>query len=361
MSIYNRLFASLRFVSVRIFLAVSCLIPSAYAQDAQNAKVGNSAVVLMYHRFGDDRYPSTNIRMDQFKAHLEELARDKYTVLPLEVIIAHQKSGIALPDRTIGITMDDGYKSIYDNAWPLLKQAGLPFTVFVSTDAIDQGLEDMMSWDQLRDLAANGVTIAAHTGSHLHMPNHTEFRRLKDVQRSARRIKEELGEVSPLFAYPYGEASLAIKQQIKDAGFQVAFGQHSGAFGPDDDRYYLPRFSLNERFGDMGRFITAVNALPLPVTDITPEDMFFGPGSDNSNPPAIGFTMTKNLTRISELSCFLSHEGKARVESIGDVRFEVRVETPFTRGRTRLNCTLPGAGENSGRWHWFGLIYYLPR
>ncbi|MBT4890969.1 MAG: polysaccharide deacetylase family protein [Rhodospirillales bacterium] len=333
--------------------------PQAQAQDAEDA-LANSAVVLMYHRFGDDRFPSTNIRLEQFQNHLSELANDKYNILALKDIIARQERGETLPDRAIGITMDDGYATIYDVAWPLLKKAGFPFTVFISTDAIDRGLADMMSWDQLREMAASGVTIAAHTGSHLHMPKHSITRTSDEIIRSARRLEEELGTKPTLFAYPYGEVSLAIKRQVAKAGFMAAFGQHSGAFAPSDDRFYLPRFSLNERFGDMGRFITASNALPLPLNDITPEDVYLGriEGAAN-NPPAMGFTLAQAMPRIDELGCFLSHEGKGVIQSIGDVRFEVRVETPFPKGRTRLNCTLPGSGKNAGRWHWFGQIYYL--
>ncbi len=116
---------------------------------------------------------------------------------------------------------------------------------------------------------------------------------------------------------------------------------------------------MNERYGDIGRFKTAVNALPLPVSEITPENIYLNENNTTDNPPAIGFTLSGKIARINELSCFLSHEGKARVESIGDVRFEIRVETPFPAGRTRLNCTLPGAGKYAGRWHWFGQMYYL--
>ncbi len=318
------------------------------------------AVVLMYHRFGDDRFPSTNIRMDQFSDHLAELAHEKYTVLSLSEIITRQQAGEDLPDRTIGISMDDGYKTIYDNAWPLLKEAGFTFTVFVSTDAIDGENANMMSWDNLREMAASGVTIAPHTGSHLHLPLYGPLKAAEDIERSKRRIKEELGTVPPLFAYPYGETSTAIRQLVIEAGFDVAFGQHSGAFSARDDRFYLPRFALNERYGDMGRFKTAVNALPLPVSDITPEDVFLDGKNNANNPPAIGFTLTQPMERLAQLSCFLSHEGKADIQSIGDIRFEVRVETPFPKGRTRLNCTLPATGKDAGRWHWFGQIYYLP-
>lgn len=348
-------------LALQLILAALLTTQTATAQTATPTSAENtesSAVVLMYHRFGDDRFPATNIRMDQLREHIKELGDKKYTVLPVEQIISRLQNGPALPDRTIGITIDDGYKSIYDNAWPLFKEAGLTFTVFISTDAIDQGYDDMMTWDQLREMAAQGITIAAHGRSHLHMPPYSAQRTAQEISHSADRIRAEIGTLSSVFAYPYGETSQVIIQQVKDAGFAASFGQHSGAFNRDDDFYYLPRFSLNERFGDMGRFTTAINALPLPVRDITPQDVFLDSRKDMANPPAIGFTLDRELPRMGQLSCFLSHEGKAKIERLGGVRIEVRVDTPFPKGRTRLNCTLPGSGVNAGRWHWFGQLYY---
>lgn len=319
------------------------------------AVAGNSAVVLMYHRFGDSEYPLTNITLEQFEAHIAELKSGGFHVLPVAEIIRRQQAGEELPDRTIGITVDDAYENVYTEAWPRLREAGFPFTLFVSTDPIDRGYDDMMSWDQVKDLAANGVTIGAHTASHLHMPAHSPERAHDEIQRSNARFHEELGSVPTLFAYPYGESGSTMKKIVRDAGYVAALGQHSGAFDASHDLFDLPRFPLNEKYGDMGRFKTAVNALSIPVTDLTPEDTVVG----NENPPAMGFTLLEPMKRASEISCFLSHEGKAAIENLGDVRFEVRVETPFAPGRTRLNCTMPGWGENAGRWHWFGRQFYV--
>ena len=115
----------------------------------------------------------------------------------------------------------------------------------------------------------------------------------------------------------------------------------------------LPRFAMNEDYGDMGRFRLAVNALPLPVTDVTPADPLVGA----ANPPAMGFTVAGDIKGLDRLSCFMSHEGRARLERLGERRFEVRVAKPFPKGRTRLNCTMPA---EDGRWRWFGRQFYIP-
>lgn len=314
-----------------------------------------SAVVVMYHRFGETDYPTTNIRLDQVDAHLTELTSGKYHVMSLPEIVATLEAGRKLPDRTVGISIDDAYLSVYEQAWPRLRKAGLPFTLFVATDSIDRGLGGYMTWDQLREMKAGGVTIGSQTATHLHMAAASAADNRADLEKSNRRFVEELGERPKLFAYPYGEASLAVETLVKDEGFEAAFGQHSGVIHPSLGFFYLPRFAMNETFGDIGRFRLAVNALPLPVTDVTPRDHLVG----QPNPPAMGFTLLDDkLSGLDRLACFSSHEGRARVERLGDIRVEVRVNKPFPRGRTRINCTAP-AGD--GRWRWFGRQFYVRR
>lgn len=320
---------------------------------AAEPTAGSNAVVIMYHRFGESRYPSTNVTMEQFEAHLGELKSGGYRVLPLPDIIKALKRGHPLPERTVGISIDDAYLSVYTEAWPRLKAAGLPFTVFVATDPVDQRTPNFLTWSQIREMAEAGVTIGGHTGSHLHMPKASRQRNLDELARSKKRYREMLGQTPEIFAYPYGETSLMIQAMAKDSGFIAAFGQHSGAFDATTEMFDLPRFAMNENYAGMARFRLAVNALALPVTDITPADPFI----DANNPPAMGFTMTRDLKGLARLSCFTSHAGRARLERLGQRRIEVRVETPFPKGRTRMNCTLPGADN---RWHWFGRQFYRP-
>lgn len=317
------------------------------------ATAGDSASVVMYHRFGDDRYPTTSIRLEQFEAHLKELQQDKYTVLPLTEIIARLESGEALPDRTVGLSIDDAFLSVFEQAWPRLRESGLPFTLFVSTDPVDQGKADYMNWDQIREMADGGAAIGHHAAAHLSLAKAGPERARREIEKASARFQKELGSVPTIFAYPYGEASLAVEDVVKTAGFKAAFGQHSGAFDATAERFYLPRFSLNERFGDLPRLKLAANALPLPVTDLTPADPTLTTGP---NPPAIGFTVARGVRGLSALSCFSSVEGKVELIRL-DRRVEVRPTKAFPKGRTRINCTLP-AGD--GRWHWLGVQYYRP-
>ena len=151
------------------FLAWLGLAASVFLSCLGQSHAADHAAVLMYHRFGEDKYPSTNIRLDQFDSHLEKLANDNYTVLSLTKIIRHLQDGTELPDRTVAITIDDAYLSVFNEAWPRLRAKGFPFTVFVATDPLDNEHPNYMSWDQLRQLQANGVDIGSQTKTHPHI------------------------------------------------------------------------------------------------------------------------------------------------------------------------------------------------
>lgn len=313
----------------------------------------NSAVVIMYHRFGEEQLPTTNIRIDQFEAHIAELASGPYNVLPLEDVTLALKDGTPLPDRTVAITVDDAFLSVYTEAWPRLRDAGLPFTVFVSTDPIDERRSAYMSWDQRRELVAAGVSIGNHTASHLHMADSSPEQNAAAIARSRERFRAELGMDPVLFAYPYGEASLEVREFVVKTGFQIAFGQHSGVAYAGHDPMYLPRFSLNESFGEMDRFRLIVNALSLPVSDITPADMML-----ENDHPVFGFTADPGLDDLSRMTCFVSGQTHpATIRRRGDARYEVVTEDALRPGRTRFNCTVR---TKDGRWRWFGRQYYLP-
>ena len=317
------------------------------------AEAASSASIIMYHRFGETEFPTTSVTLEQLEAHIAELKSAKYSVLPLGQIVDRLIAGDSLPERAVAITIDDAYRSTYTEAWPRFRAAGLPITVFVATSHIDQGSSRRLTWGQLREMAAAGVTIGQHSVTHLHMPTATPDQNRREITDATRRFSEELGLKPDIFAYPYGETSLAVVETVRAEGFKAAFGQHSGVAGSSGDMFYLPRFAMNEKYGGIERLRLALNALPLPVIDVTPRDPFIG----LTNPPAMGFTINGEIGGLDRITCFTSHAGKARLERLGKNRFEIRSETPFPRGRTRLNCT-QSAGD--GRWRWYGRQFFRP-
>ncbi len=322
---------------------------------AISARAADSAVVVMYHRFGENDNPATNIRIDQFEAHVRELTSGRRTVLGVPEILAALREGEALPDHAVAITIDDAYRSVYTEAWPRLRAAELPFTLFVATDDVDRKSEAYMTWDQIRELKQAGVTIAGHTASHLRMATAAPARNVEELARSAARFQAELGAVPELFAYPYGVYSFALRDKIAEAGYTAAFGQQSGVLHKDADKYFLPRFSMSEAYGGVARFRLAVDALPLRVRDVTPADPLL---TKANNPPFFGFTVFgAAVDGLNALKCYAA-QGRARIDRIGRSRIEVRFERSFSTGRARINCTMPAA---KGRWRWYGMQFYVPQ
>lgn len=313
----------------------------------------DSAVVLMYHRFGEDRYPSTSIRIDQFEAQLQHLKEQNYAVVALATVLDAMNGGSDLPERAVVITIDDAYRSVYGVAYPRLREYGFPFTVFVNTDAVDERKAAYMTWEQMREMAKHGASYANHGASHTSLieirDGETDDDRLErvrtDVEKGWRRLTEELAPLPGAFAYPYGEYDTATAVLLRDLGY-ISFGQQSGAVGPYSDRRALPRFPMAESYGDMSQFRTKVASVPLPVTSVDPWDPVVFTTS-----PSVAISLAPSDGRLGELACFVSGQGRVRVDWQEQYRrFAVGPESPLGGGRQRVNCTAP---RNDGRYLWF--------
>lgn len=324
---------------MRRLLLAACLIAAATAPAAAQT----DARVLMYHRFGEDSIPSTNIRLDQLRAHLEALKGRP--VLPLPEVVAALKDGRPLPDGAVAITVDDGYASVFEAGWPMLKAAGVPFTVFVATEPV--GKHGYMTWDQIRALRDAGVTIGLHSDTHPHLPELSPAEQRADLERSLAAFARELGERPTLLAWPYGEADASAIAIARDLGFAAAFGQHSGVVVTGEPTFYLPRFALNEHYGTPERFAMVSRALPLPATDIVPQDP--------TQAGTYAFTVTSDVA-LDRLTCF-GPDGERAPTTIDGRRVTVTLKQALPPGRARVNCTMPGP---NGRWYWRGTLFTVP-
>ncbi len=322
------------------------------------------AAVLLYHRFGEDRYPSTSVELGLFEAQLELLEREGFQVWPLERILEALAGAEPLPDKVVAITVDDAYRSVATEAFPRLRRRGWPFTVFVATDGVDRGYRALMDWKTMRRLARAGVRFANHSASHAHLlrrrPGEDEgawrARVRADILRAQRRLAEELGQAQgpppALFAYPYGEYDEALAEVVAELGL-TAFGQQSGPVGPWSDRRALPRFAIGGRFAAPEAFRTRVLSLPLPVQAAVP----WSPVTHMLR-PTLQLTLdeeavTRHGVRLAELRCYASDQGAITVRWLGQrpPRLEVRAREPLPLGRSRYNCTAPSPWP--GRWYWF--------
>ena len=338
-----------KYILLQILKSISLFFLILSSVEASNIK--NSATVFMYHKFGVSKYPSTSVTIDQIESHINELLQEKYNILPLELIVDTIINDGKLPDNTIGISIDDADKSFFDVGWPLFKENNIPVTLFVTTGTIVDNSKNYINWSQIRKLRSEGVTIGAHSHTHSHMPDLTIEEVRKEIELSNKIFLKELGEIPSLFAFPYGETNTEIMELIKEYKFKVAFGQHSGIINETSNMYYLPRFSLNEKYGEIDRVKFAASSKGLGVYDFIPSDP-----SITENPPFIGFSLLdEKLTK--SLNCFI-FDMKGQVER--DIfkfneRIEIRLSRELSKGRSRMNCT---AKDSKGKWRWFGHQFY---
>jgi len=316
------------------------------------ANIKNSATVFMYHKFGVSKYPSTSVTIDQLNDHINELIKDKYNILSLDYIVDTIINDGQLPINTIGISVDDADKSFFEVGWPLFKENNIPVTLFVTTGTIANNNKSYLNWDQIRMLRDEGVTIGAHSHTHAHMPDLNIEDVKKEIELSNKIFLKELGMIPNLFAFPYGETNSEIINLIKDYKFKVAFGQHSGIINETSNMYYLPRFSLNEKYGEIDRVKFAASSKGLGVYDFIPTNPTI-----IENPPFIGFSLLDEKLSIS-LNCFIfDMNGQVDREIYKfNERVEIRLSRELSPGRSRMNCTVK---DSNGNWRWFGHQFYF--
>jgi poly-beta-1,6-N-acetyl-D-glucosamine N-deacetylase len=322
-----------------------------------------AATVLIYHHVSNTMPASTSISPERFIAQMDYLAKNNFKVVPLAELTEQLKQGDALPDKTVAITFDDSYADVYTAAYPILKKRGWPFTFFVNTDAVGSG-KLFVTWDQLRDMAKHGVTIANHTTKHDHLvrlqKNETQdawsARLLADINAAQKKIETEIGSAPKLFAYPYGEYNAAAKKIVKDLGY-FAFTQQAGTLGAQTDLQTLPRFPFGGSYTDLPGFIEKVNTLPLPVKRIE----FY---AENKKPlgdmvltagtkPYLVLTLSDN-SLLQKVRCFSSSEGAINVE-VRNEQLWIQGTKILPAGRTKFTCT--AASNQRGRFYWFAQLW----
>jgi peptidoglycan/xylan/chitin deacetylase (PgdA/CDA1 family) len=322
----------------------------------------SSAVILQYHHVSDDTPRITSISPKLFEQHLSYIKEQGYQVWDLPKLVRYLKSKKDIPRNVTVITFDDAHRSIYQTAYPILKEYNWPFTVFVASDPVDQGLKSFMSWQQLKELSEHGGTSANHSLSQPHLgrkntgESESDWRRRigQELQGAEDRLIKELGSSPKLLAYPYGEFTGEIQIMVADMGL-AAFGQHSGAVDFRYDLTSLPRFPMNDNFGAMAQFKIKLASLPLLYKKITPARHLLTNDETLKEGMKIEFYPEKIQTK--QLACYYANHGKIKVEVSQDEQRILVTTEPLPAllpGRSRINCTAPSSEVvNSGRYYWF--------
>ena len=341
---------------ISLFFAMVIIAPA-----SSRAEIPSHAVVLIYHHVDEGTPVSTSLSPALFGEHLDYLAGNRYRVLPLQALVDSLRFQGSIPDRTVAITFDDGYRSVFTEAFPRLRELGWPFTVFVCPDVVDHGQGPVVSWDQLRQMAAAGATVANHGLFHQHLQRRRDGesdrqwrqRTKAELLAAQQRIEEEIGTAPPLFAYPYGEFDQDLRELIKELGW-AGFGQQSGPMGRDSDPVLLPRFPMAGQFAVMEVFPEKVASLPLPVVEVSPRQpqLPLVTGEPACRPP-LRLTLAKGEYRTGQLAAFASGQGTADLIWIDEEAgiIEVRARRALAPGRSRYNITAPATDGH--RYYWY--------
>jgi peptidoglycan/xylan/chitin deacetylase (PgdA/CDA1 family) len=254
-------------------------------------------IVFGYHRFEKKvRRPDTEITPEAFEAQMQALKDHKITVIGMQDFLAWKRGEKSIPAHCAILTIDDGWKTGYEVAWPILKKFGYPLTLFIYTEGIKGGKYgggEAMSWEQLAEMRDAGVDIEAHSATHqdLRKP-YDKVRRKKltpeeydqwlkdEVAGSKATLEQKLGIKVDCFAVPFGYYNERIKDECKKAGFEAIFtvyGQKLGYGSPNDSLgRYMIEANKPKVFEDAISFggSTSGGSLPveeIPLTSINPQ------------------------------------------------------------------------------------------
>ena len=324
-----------------------------YSNSSQEKIDDFGIIALMYHRFEENKYPSTNIRLHDFKDHIKIIEDNNIKFINpknFENELKNNKS-----QKKILLTIDDGFLSFYENAWPILKSKRIPFILFVSTREV--GAFNYMTWEQIREISKEDfVEIGNHSHTHEYLVDESNKTIKEDIEKSIEIFKKELGQNSIFFSYPFGEYSIDFKNIIKNFGFEYAFGQHSGVTDETKDLYELPRYPINEKYGEIKRFKSLTKTLPFKYKKIYPEEKYL---LQSKNPPDVKIVFYDNITNLKSVGCY-SNEGNEWRQS--NIKFEnsntliVKIAEKFIGERGRINCSLR---DPSGLWRWLGIQFVV--
>ncbi len=264
------------------------------------------AVILLYHRIADTGPASTRVAPARFAAHLDLIRDQGYQVIPLAELLDIAAASGEFPERALAISFDDAYRSVGEVAYPMLREHGMPFTVFVATDVVDSGGSAFLDWPMLRAMAGEGLaSFGPHSLSHAHLESLVSADaaeqpadpREREIDGSLQRLRSELGDtVINAFAYPYGEYSQGTESILAQRGL-YGLAQQSGAVGAATPLTRIPRFPLYSGADSDSRLLTALAAQPLPVIDEGETQVFFPapllpPGEWRLRPALVPFSAT---------------------------------------------------------------------
>jgi len=316
---------------------------------AAGAAGGDYCTILLYHRVGEAAHPSTSISADAFRDQMAWIANHHLRVIPLAELTGALARGAPPPPKSVVITFDDTYRSIYDIAAPILAARGYPYTLFVYTEALERGYPDFMSWDQLAELARRpGVAIGNHGHRHRHLVGDPawEPHLRDDLTTAANLLKLRLGAVPTTFAAPYGEYTRESELVARELGYAVQLTQDRGSVGAETPVWRLPRNPMVGSRANLATLKEAVAEPPLPwITRSPAAGLLEAPAPDEV---AIRLRHPERYWP-RQINLFLSELGRLDAHydpTTGWLR--ARLDRPLTRKTNRITASARRKADN--RW-----------
>ena len=217
------------------------------------------AMVLCYHRFEEHAKPNDPLAIHPavFEKQMGELKEAGFTVIPMQHFLAWRRNEKSIPDKSCVITIDDGYRSGYSVAWPILKKIGYPFTMFIYTNYVrgqPNAGGQSLSWEELAEMRDAGVDIQSHTVAHQNLrvktgkyqkafPTYEEWLRHEMVD-SKKMLEQRLGIAVTCLAYPYGNHSDIIRKMAAESGYEAAFTVYGQRLGYNSPAQQLGRYAV---------------------------------------------------------------------------------------------------------------------
>ena len=227
--------------------------------------------ILVYHNFNPTIPGSMTLKPDKFETQIKWLKDNGFTIIPLQEAVAYlQGKRTSLPEKSVVITADDGWESVYKYMVPIVKKNNIPVTLFIYPETISEG-KNAMSWDQLKELQKTGLfDIQSHTDWH---PNFKQERKRrsadsyqqfvsKELAHSKNTLEEKLGIKVTLLAWPFGIYDTSLENAAAKAGYTMAFSIDARPANRGYRDMAQPRFMIIED-QSMQTFIGIVNGAKL--------------------------------------------------------------------------------------------------
>jgi peptidoglycan/xylan/chitin deacetylase (PgdA/CDA1 family) len=222
--------------------------------------------ILMYHAVStspNDATRDLSVAPEAFAEQMALIGDLGLTPVRTAELAARWRSGKPLPERPVLITFDDGYEGVHRHALPVLAKHGFAATVFVSTGWLKGphdmggGLDTMLDWDQVRELAEADVEIGGHSHTHPQLDQLPDGRLRSELILCKEIISDQLGTVPASFAYPYGYSSRRVREAVRETGYAQALAVNNGLARRRQGPYALTRLTVRRGTGieEFGRMV----------------------------------------------------------------------------------------------------------